>query len=576
MPFDISSILAQLNTGQLQGVGLPDWLQESWSDPEGFAAALASSSAIPGRGALPLKSRPGLHYDLFHDLLVRHASSHHAALRAYDPRQGWQTLSYHALHDQASRRATEWVRQGVKPGAKICLMYEPGSELLISLMAALGVGACISLLPPQGKAFIARRLAALKPHHLAAEPHQLPLLEGFEKALLRSRGDAPPLFTSHTYKPDEPVALLFSPLADPPHVPLPLSAAQAWQGALRDGLLLWGLAPEGHLAAPGMSPLQYLPALLFSALICGAAFVHLELAHLERDPSLLLAHPLHTLGVSPALRNLLMRARPRPLGNVSSWFRCPEQPLDWEAWSYWVRQCGLASIPHFNALVDAAAGGAVLFSLRHKGEIHADVLPAPGHRWELRALNLSGQVALGDVGLFTLLPDEERPPGHVILSRLRGRFLYTGARDARREGRVYPAAEVTAALEELPFVSGAAVTPIPTGGTLGHHLFHLLVFTGSEPLETTQREAANRRQQLRRRIELQLGAEHLPDHVEFFPLHPRRQKGIVDEAWCRTQYLTGMLHLKAREPMFQALTTLRTWTQDETRRSGSAAPSGIA
>src|SRR5690606_8561094 len=109
-------------------------------------------------------------------------------------------------------------------------------------------------LPPHGRGFISHRLAALAPEHIAAEPHQLPLIQGFEKTLLHSRGDAPPLFTSHTYKPEEPVALLFSPLADPPHVPLPLSAAHAWQGALRDGLLLWGLAPEEQLAAPGMSP----------------------------------------------------------------------------------------------------------------------------------------------------------------------------------------------------------------------------------------------------------------------------------------------------------------------------------
>ena len=565
MSFDINSILAQLHSGRPPDMGLPSWLQQSWEDPEGFAAALAAAASFTGRGALPLKSRPGQHYDLFHDLLVRHAGSERVVLRAYDPQYGWQTLGYRQLLDQAARRATEWARQGVKPGAKVCLLYEPGPEFLISLMAALGLGACISFLPPHGTAFISRRLAALAPKHIAAESHQLPLIQGFEKLLLHSRGDAPPLFTSHTYRPDEPVALLFSPLADPPHVPLPLSAANAWQGALRDGLLIWGLAPEEHMAAPGMSPLQYLPALLFSTLICGAAFVHLELGHIERDPSLLLAHPLHTLGVSPALRNLLMRVRPRPLGNVAHWFRCPEEPLDWEAWSDWMRQCDLTSVPHSNALVDSSAGGTVLFSLRRKGEIHPDVFPAPGRRWELRDLNLSGQTAPGDVGLFTLLPDEGRPPGHAILSRLRSRFLYTGARDARREGRVFPAAEVTAAIAALPFVSGASITPIPTGGTLGHHLFHLLVFTGSEPLETTQRESASRRQQLRRRIELQLGAEHLPDHVEFFPLHPRRQKGSVDEAWCRSQYLTGMLHLKSREPMFQALTELRTWAGNETR-----------
>jgi hypothetical protein len=224
--------------------------------------------------------------------------------------------------------------------------------------------------------------------------------------------------------------------------------------------------------------------------------------------------------------------------------------------------------------VDATAGGAVLFSLRRKGAILSVIFPAPGSRWELRDLNLSGQPAPGDVGLFTLLPDEGRPPGHTILSRLRGRFLYTGTRDTRREGRVFPALEVAAALEGLPFISGSAVAPIPVGGTLGHNLFHLLVFTGNEPLETTQRESFNRRQQMRKRVEFQLGAEHLPDHFEFFPLHPRQQEGRVDEAWCRYQYLTGMLHLKVREPMFQSLTALRTWAADETRRSGAAAPAG--
>ena len=129
---------------------------------------------------------------------------------------GWQVLSYRQLHEQASRRATEWARQGVKAGAKVCLLYSVGSELLISLAAALGLGACISFLPPQGRRFIARRLAALAPDHVAAEPHQVLLLEGFEKKLLKNQGQASPAFTSHTYKPAEPVGLLFSPLVEPP------------------------------------------------------------------------------------------------------------------------------------------------------------------------------------------------------------------------------------------------------------------------------------------------------------------------------------------------------------------------
>ncbi len=573
MPFDASHILALFDTVHTADTELPAWFQESWGDPEGFAIALASASSA-GRGTLPLKSRPGQHYDFFHDLLVRHASSERVALRTHEPLRGWQALGYRQLHDQAARRATEWARQGVKPGAKLCLLHNPGNELLISLTAALGLGACISFLPPQGTAFVASRLAALKPQHISAEPHQVPLLQGFEKCLLRSRGDAPAAFTSYTYKPEEPVGLLFSPLVDPPHVPLPLTAADAWRSALCDGMLTWGLAAGDHLAAPGFPSLQHQPALLLATLIRGAAFIHLELSDLERDPTPLLAHPLRALGVSPALRELLLRSKPRSLGNVSHWFRNPEEPLDWEAWRNWIRQWGLAAVPNSNVLVDSSVGGSVLLSLRRKGELHTDVLPTPGRRWVLRDLNLSGQPAPADVGLFTALPDKGRPPAHPILSRMRGRYTYAGPREARREGRVYPSGEVTATLEGMPFVSGASMIALPTGGTLGHHIFLLLVFTGAEPLEKTEQEAGPRLQQLRRRLELQLGAEHLPDRIEFFPGHPRRKEGVVDDAWCRGQYLTGMLHLKVREPMFQALTSLRAWGLDEMRRIGNDSAPG--
>jgi hypothetical protein len=574
MPFDIRQILSQLDTEQTADTEAPAWLQESWTDPAGFVAALASAS--PSRGALPLKSRPGQHYDLFHDLLVRHASSEHVALRSYDRVNGWQTLGYRQLHEEASRRAAQWARQGVKPGASLCLLLAPGPELLVSLMAALGLGACVSFLPPQGQAFVSRRLAALAPQYIAAKPHHAPLAQGFEKGLLRNQGEVAPLFTSHTYSPKEPVGRFFSPLADPPHAPLPLTAGDAWACALRDGLLTWELSPGDHLAAPGMAVLQHLPALLFATLLRGATFVHLDLGDLERDPTLLLKHPLRVLGACPALRDLLLRSQPLNLGALSHWFRNPEEPSAWDSWRRWVSHCGLSSVPASNVLVDSAAGGAVLTSPRHKGPPLATVFPAPGRRWVLRDLNLSGQQAPGDVGLFTLLPDEGRPPGHAVLSRLDDRFRYAGPRDARREGRVYPSAEVTAALGELPFVLGASVVALPSGGLLGHHLFILLVFTGAESLDTAQSEAPSRRQQIHRRLELMLGAEHLPDRIEFFPLYPRRKEGLVDNAWSHSQYVTGMLHLKTREPMFQALTQLRASKSNSTAPRGSAAASGLS
>jgi hypothetical protein len=548
MPFDVRKILEQLETGTPAEAGVPAWQQESWADADGFAAALAAAHV--GRGA-PLKSRVGQQYDFFHDVVVRHGSSDRIALRCYDRRSGWQILSYRTLQEQAARRATEWARQGVKAGTKVCLLYSVGSELLISLAAALGLGACISYLPPQGKRFITRRLALLQPEHIATEPHQVLLVEGFEKQVLQNGGQAAPAFTSHTYKPEEPVGLLFSPLVEPAGTPVLLTAEDAWRGALVDGMLTFGLGPGEHLAAPGYHPLQHLLAFLFTTLLRGATYLHLELQDIEANPALLTQHPVRALGVSPALRDVLLRARTQ-LKNVAHWFRNPEEPIDWQGWRAWVQQCGLSAVPSSNVLVDPAAGGTVLGSPRRVRDVHTEAPPAPGRSWALRDVNMSGQEAPGDLGVFTLVPDKERPPGYLVLTRAYGVYHYGGPRTARREGRVYPAAEVAEVVSGLPFVRGAIVLPAPTGGVAGHYRYVLLVFTGTQSLN-----AGAWLQEIRRRIELQMGAEHLPDRTDFIPLYPRKVEGALNEAWCQTQYLTGALHRKSTDPLFQALTSLR-------------------
>lgn len=165
---------------------------------------------------------------------------------------------------------------------------------------------------------------------------------------------------------------------------------------------------------------------------------------------------------------------------------------------------------------------------------------------------MSGQQAPGDLGVFTLMPPDERPPGYLVLTRAFGVYHYGGPRSARRDGRVYPGAEVSAAVAELPFVRGACVVPAPTGGVAGHYRQVLLVFTGAQAPTP-----GPWLQELRRCIEQQLGAEHLPDRTEFVPLYPRRVKGRVDEGWCHTQYLTGALYRKSSDPLFQHLTALR-------------------
>ncbi|RKH40468.1 AMP-binding protein [Corallococcus sicarius] len=571
MPFDVKDILRQLDTGFAPDAGAPPWWQESWEDPEGFAAALVEAHA--GKGVPPPKSRPGQQYDFFHDLVVRHVALERPAFRAYARVQGWQTVGYRALHDLAARRASEWAEQGVVPGAKVCLVHGVGQELLVSLLATLRLGGCFTLLPPLGPRAMATRLEALTPEFIAAEPHQLPLLRGHEKLLLKSRGGGAPGFTSHTYKPADVVGLLFSPLVDPPHTLVPLTAENAWKGALGDGMLTFGLAPGDMLAAPDFPVLQHQPALLFTTLLRGATYLHLELADLEHNPAPLLEHPLRALGVTPRLRDLLLRHRTGAMRNVLHWFRNPEEPYDAQAWRAWVKQCGLQAVPSSNVLIDAAAGGAVLVSSRGvndpHADVHTDVFPVPGRRWTLKDPNVSGQGAPADVGVFTLLPDKGRPPGHVLLARIRSRYHYGGTMGFRHDGHAYPSKEVTSVLESgLPFLVGTSVVPVSTGGLASHSRFILLAFTGSEPAPPSSG------QEIERRIEMMLGRDFLPDRIEFFPLFPHRKKGAVDDAWCATQFFTGALHRKATDPLFQALTALRGRLLERTGPSGEDGPPG--
>jgi hypothetical protein len=547
MSFDFRAILQQVEQAS-PPESLPDWLQRSWTDPEGFAAALAP--AYTGRGA-PFKSRTGQHHDFFHDLISRHATTDRIALRMYDRARGWQTLSYRQLHDQAARWASAWEQRGVNPGARVCLLFHPSPELWVSLAAALRLGACVSLLPPMGQRFVSRRLAALAPGHIAAELHQAPLLGPYARCLLPMAGLPAPSLTSHSYKPNEPVGLLFSPLMSPPSTPVSLKAGEAWLGALVDGLLTFSLAPGDHLAAPGFHSLQHQPAFIFTTLLRGATFLHLELADLKEHPSLLAEYPVRALGVTPALRDLLLRSRTL-LKNVGGWFRSPEAPPDWQAWRAWVKQCGLEKVPGANVLVDASAGGAVLCSFRRVEDAYTEVAPAPGRRWALKDLNQSGQQAVGSSGLFTLIPAEGRRPGHVVLSRNRQQYHYGGTREARREGRVLSLAEVTEALEGMNPPLSTSLLTMPTGGLSGELCSVLLVFTGPPPRDTSLSLA-----DLRRHLELQLGPEHIPDRFEVFPLYPRLEDGRVNHAWCHAQYLTGSLYHKATDPLFQTLTALR-------------------
>lgn len=548
-------------------------VEESWRDPEAFVAALQTWLAGPANAVW--KSVPGRRYDLYHDWVTRHVGAGITALRIHDRRIDgeWSSLSYDELDLRCALRAAAWARQGVNPGNDVCVVLPFGIEAIVSLLAGVRIGACMSWLEPHGLDHVERRLHALAPAFVASEPHHRPWFGGLEAVELApetfASSDLP---SSHTYGPEDCCIRSFSPLRRPPEQPVALTAADAYLGALRDGAATFALRRGDAFAAPGFGGEQYQPALLFAALAVGATFVHVPAAEIARDPFLLDAVPLRTFGLDHATCEARLRGGPRPAPPWQHVFRNPEEPTDWEAWRELVEVHGFARIALSNAIVESASGGALLSSPRRMGfeslAALLHVVPAAGRPWAWLDFTRTGQRAIGDAGVFAPIvraPGGEDAPGdpqYIVLGRRRaGEYLYGGTLEPRRSGRVVPIDEVIAALADCPFLRGASVVATPAGGATLAQRFVLLGFVGHEPRMRFDALFGPRSEELQRMLTERLGAERLPDHIELFPLVPRLREGEVDHAWCQTQYLGGALFAKARTPVFHRITELRRLTR---------------
>jgi hypothetical protein len=548
--FDIAAALTSLDLAEERDNPDTAWLQASWDAPDAFWKAL---SAHVARSTGPLRSRPGVAYDIYSDAVLRHARSDRIAYLRYDRFAGFQSLSFAGLDDRAANLAAAWTAAGAKPGACIALVLPPGLDALITLVAGLRLGALVSFVVPQGDLSLAPRLKALKPAHVVFDPEWKPAGLGdlAEKALPLKTTARAPAVPPHGYAHGEPCLKLLPWTREPPEKPALVLAETAYLRPLRDGALAFRLAPGDRLAAPGVHPAQHFPALWLTTLLHGATFVDIPLDEIEKSTALLRAQPIHSLGVCSALAGALQNSpieRPAALRHV---WRPADEPLDWPARRDFIESNGLEQVRFSNVLVDAAAGGCVLFSACRPGSSNAKVLPSAGAPWGLFAPG-KNEAAPGDAGVLVPLPSKKpQEDGWFVIARVATDYLYGGPVLPRRAGRVFPAVELAAAIATLPFVRGAAVVPLAGAGPSGITLFVLVVFLGARaphPSFSAQIQAL---------VAERLGPDFAPDLVELFPLYPRLKDGAVDSDWCAAHYIAGRLHKKSEAPAFGRLAALR-------------------
>lgn len=558
--FYFSAIVQQMN-----GVDVPDaalsmssWLEPSYRHADSFWRELMNY--LIANISPAYKSCAGEFYDLYHDIVVRHLDRGLPAWRWYEA-DGWHTITFDDLHALAMQCEAAWRQHGVKAGQTVCLVLPLCTDYVVSLVTAFKMGLVVSALPPQGPRFMEKRLKLLKPDHIATHFIYEPLLTGMEKCILpvaQADIDDGDFFTSHTAVSGSECAMLFSPLSNKPHVPRAVTCDDIYLPALRDGLLLFALRPGDHLAAPAFHPLQYQPALLIATLLAGAAYVHLGIEQIEKEPALLQDFPFKAVGVSGELRETLMRAGKDKIEAWQTWFKSACEPLAWTKWEKFCQQFALAHTP-CRDIVYHALSGCLLFSPKSTKPTNLEMLPAPGLTWKLTDVNESGQESHTGLGLLaTPLQEADKSPlGGILLARCQNAWLYAGTRHPTRNAHYMPRSEIAAVLADLEFAQATAFLSIPGGGESRSAHYILLVFVGDHSEEIIAAASKNWTDTIRTRIANQLSAEFLPDRIEIYPLYARLQDGAVDQRWCEVQYLTGLLHRKSKHLVYRRLTALR-------------------
>lgn len=557
---DLASMEGALVRDGVEPVGDLSWLAQSHLDPETFWFRLVETTEplFPWRA----KSVPFGKYDFFHDIVARNRQNQAPALRWYESATGWGELGYGQLGEAAAARADLWGRCGVQPGHKVCIVGNMGCFAAVSVLAALKLGAELTLLPPQGSDFVRRRVNNLAPEWIAAEWLNQEMLGAWKELLLPDVEVMGPISAnadrSWSYPSGATVVRCLNPSSPTPDVPCEVSSDATYLCPLRDGFLSLGLRPGLAFAAPGSHYLETQPSALLACWLNGATYVHLPVEELEKHPELLVERPLHGIQVSFRVAEILLKS-PCDAGSAwGAWYRNPAESRDLEFWREWSGALNLGKTAAGNLLWRSAHGGSIVFSCRRKGMPHLNVLPSPGVPWQLASVEDTSARSLWNHGLLALGGPrgggDEFAPTSVLLARSGKEWLFAGTLVSGRAGRVYPGAEVLESLAETPLGGRVGLVEIPAAGVDVNASFALAVFTaGFEQVSNAQVTAI-----LRSAITRSMGPEFLPDHITIFPLYPRKgEDEAPDRAWCSEQYLRGGLFRKARDPLYVTVSRLR-------------------
>ncbi len=551
LELDLVHMAGLIRAGRASPPLMEGWLDRTWREPASFRRALYRAGATQRSDAI--KSRPELALDLYADCITIHLGRGRTALVLTDARGVPQEFSYELLHARSAALASTWLRAGVASGERIALLSGVDLDYCVALLAALRLGLCITVIPPLGATYAHNRLALAELDHVATSERWLHMLpHGVSRLPLTAAASADATSSaSHAYQPSECALRLFTPFGSTTAI-TELTARSVHEALLRDSLLVLALEPSDRVAAPGWDELQLQPLALLTTWLAGACWVELTRSQLAAQPDLLQQCGVSVLGVDARLRELLRTLGASSYRGLHSWFRGLSDRFDHEGWRTFAELLAERELQQFLLLYNAASGGAQLFSARALRDHAGRVWPAPGRSFVVSQVGAELLPALDATGVYTPLRGDaaDASLARMLIAKLDTGWTCAGTLDVGPGARALPAQELAACARRHPEVGAASLLVVPGRWPNDAHV-KLLVFVRDTDIAhgTLQRE-------LNELLSREVGERYLPEQIEIFALHPRYDGAEVSASWCASQYMSGMLHQKARVPLFATLSRL--------------------
>lgn len=536
------------------GFDIEEGIEKTYLDPEGFKKDLL----FPRQEQLlpPPQSQLSESYHFYHDCVIRHLRSKRAALLLVKESGEVEEWSYVKLHECVNYHVDKWSYNSLEPGQLIAIVGESDLFFVISLLTALRLGLKICYFPTHtpflGKEEIRKFLIEIQPQWIVAKESFF-LIDGVTGLHLNENGSDEEEYTplSFAYPANKDVQIALGLQDQKPLAFVSLSAEASYVHALREGLFTFDLPQHPYWAAPLACPIRSEPCSTLMSLLCGATRVSVSDQTIRQNPQLLKDERVNLMGISPALQELWSRFPGcLPTKHLKSCYKSPLN-ANFQSWKTFLLLNRLEKLPHFNVWMDNAMGGASLFSRPSLDGFSLYLKPTLGSSWSLAPLEGGSEVMAG-FGAFQIVGRLS----NFTVSQIEQNLMLTGFVQPCRDGVTFPLLEIEQLINRLPFVEASMMHHTPKSGAMFSRYFVLLVFVN--PLDENRAAMeGNWSEEIFNVIKSELGQGFLPDHIEYFPLIPKKGLLGIDRAWCANQYQSGLLARKRELSYFQILNRLK-------------------